>query len=168
MFEIREDDLAGNQTRELLTFHLAGMHATSPPGSVFALDLSALQASDVTVWTAWRGERVAAVGAMKMHDDDTAEVKSMRTHPDFMRMGAAASILQTIITAASARGARRLSLETGSGSAFDPALELYRRRGFANGEAFGGYSKSAFNQFLHLSLLDNEPLSPVAANRKAD
>jgi putative acetyltransferase len=156
MFEVREDDLAGDQARALLTLHLAGMHATSPPGSVFALDLSGLQAPDVTVWTAWYGERVAAVGALKMLDAETGEVKSMRTHPDFVRMGAAAAILETIIAAASARGARRLSLETGSGPAFDPALAFYRRRGFANGEAFGGYSQSAFNQFLHLGLVDGE------------
>ena len=48
------------------------------------------------------------------------------------------------------RGYRRLSLETGSGPAFEPALALYRRRGFADGGPFGDYTKSAFNQFLHL------------------
>src|SRR5512134_286631 len=34
--EIREDDLASDQTRELLRLHLEGMHSNSPPGSVFA------------------------------------------------------------------------------------------------------------------------------------
>jgi putative acetyltransferase len=47
---------------------------------------------------------------------------------------------------------RRLSLETGSGPAFDPALSLYRRRGFVDGEPFAQYERSAFNQFLHLTL----------------
>ena len=76
----------------------------------------------------------------------------MRTHPDFMRMGAAAAILETIIAAASARGARRLSLETGSGPSFEPALALYRRCGFQPGAAFSAYRQSDFNQFLHLDL----------------
>lgn len=49
MFEIARDDLSDTQTRALLALHLAGMHASSPPGSVFALDLSGLQAPDVTV-----------------------------------------------------------------------------------------------------------------------
>jgi putative acetyltransferase len=49
-------------------------------------------------------------------------------------------------------GLRRLSLETGSGPAFEPALALYRKRGFQHGEPFGDYVPSAFNQFLHLSL----------------
>jgi len=152
MFVIREDDLSGEQTRELLALHLAGMHATSPPGSVFALDLSGLLIPEVTVWSAWKGCRIASIGALKVLDDRTAEVKSMRTHPDFLRAGAAAAILDTIITAANAKGADRLSLETGSGPAFDAALTLYRRRGFVSGGAFAEYEQSDFNQFLHLDL----------------
>jgi putative acetyltransferase len=45
-----------------------------------------------------------------------------------------------------------LSLETGSGPFFQPALALYRRRGFVEGEPFGEYERSDFNQFLHLTL----------------
>jgi putative acetyltransferase len=152
VFDIREDDLSAEQVRDLLALHLADMHENSPPGSVFALDLSGLQVAGVTVWTAWRGARVASVGALKMLADGNGEVKSMRTHPDFLRMGAAASILETVIAAASARGARRLSLETGRGQAFEPALALYRRRGFQGGAAFSTYRESDFNQFLHLEL----------------
>lgn len=153
MFVIREDDLSSEQTRALLALHLAGMHGTSPPGSVFALDLSGLAAPGVTVWTAGDEGRIAAIGALKMAPDGPAEVKSMRTHPDFMRRGAAAAILETIIAAATAGGARRLSLETGSGPSFDPALALYRKRGFVSGAAFGGYEQSDFNQLLHLELV---------------
>ncbi|MGN8092521.1 GNAT family N-acetyltransferase [Methylobacterium sp. 22177] len=152
MFEVAQDDLSDGQTRALLALHLAGMHASSPPGSVFALDLSGLRAPGVTVWTARRGGRVASVGALRMATDGWAEMKSMRTHPDFLRQGAGAAILDTIIAAAAARGARRLSLETGCGPAFAPALALYRRRGFVNGPAFGTYLPSEFNQFLHLAI----------------
>jgi putative acetyltransferase len=152
VFEVREDDLTSTQTRDLLALHLSGMHASSPQGHVFALDLSGLRTPDVTVWTAWVGERVAAVGALKMLSGDAAEIKSMRTHPEFLRKGAGAAVLEHIISAAAARGVRRISLETGSGPAFAPALALYRRRGFVNGAAFGGYEPSDFNQFLHLDL----------------
>nr|WP_294916229.1 GNAT family N-acetyltransferase [uncultured Neokomagataea sp.] len=153
MFTIREDDLSGEQARALIELHLADMHASSPSGSVFALDLSGLQGAGTTVWTAWCGDRVASIGALKMGNDGVAEVKSMRTHPDFLRMGASAAILETVIAAARERGAQRLSLETGSGPTFEPALHLYRRRGFVSGEAFGDYVPSAFNQFLHLELM---------------
>ena len=151
-FEIREDDLSSQATLDLLRLHLEGMHATSPPGSVFALDLSGLRAPGVTVWTVWIGDAVAGIGALKDLGDRAAEIKSMRTHPDFLRQGVAAALLEHIIGVARARGIMQLSLETGSGPAFEPALALYRRRGFVDGEAFAGYRRSAFNQFLHLVL----------------
>lgn len=152
MLELREDDLSSAPVRALLTIHLSGMHASSPPGHVFALDLSGLQAPDVTVWTAWDGDACAGIGALKLLGDGTAELKSMRTHPDHLRRGVARALLEHIIAAARARGLRRVSLETGSGPAFDAALALYRRRGFVDGPPFADYVRSDFNQFLHLDL----------------
>jgi putative acetyltransferase len=151
-FEIRVDDLSDPRTRALLRLHLTGMHANSPPGSVFALDLSGLEKGDVTVWSAWQDDAIAGIGALKELGNGTGEIKSMRTHPDFLRRGVAALLLERIIEAARGRGMTRLSLETGSGDAFEPALSLYRRRGFVDGEAFSDYRRSDFNQFLHLDL----------------
>jgi putative acetyltransferase len=151
-FTLHEDDLSGESTRSLLAYHLQQMHANSPAGSVFALDLSGLQAPGVTVWTAWRGDQIVAVGALKELGDAAGELKSMRTHPDHVRQGAAAAMLEHIIVVAKERGLKRLSLETGSGPSFEPALALYRKRGFTEGEAFGDYERSAFNQFFHLAL----------------
>jgi putative acetyltransferase len=76
----------------------------------------------------------------------------MRTHPDHLRRGAAAILLEHLVNEAKARGLQRLILETGSGPAFEPALALYRKRGFVDSEAFSTYERSAFNQFLHLPL----------------
>ena len=151
--EIREDDLAGEAVRGLLRLHLQGMHATSPPGHVFALDLSGLTAPGVTVWSAWEGPRVCGIAALRLLGDGSGEVKSMRTHPNFLRRGVAAALLERIIAEARGRGLRRLSLETGRGEAFEPALALYRRRGFTEGEVFASYERSAFNRFLHMDLL---------------
>ena len=152
--EIRVDDLSSSSTQELLRLHLAGMHANSPPGHVFALDLSGLRAPGVTVWTAWKSETACGIGALKQLDAASGEVKSMRTHPDHLRQGVGAAILEHIIKEARGRGLRRLSLETGQGPAFEPALALYRRRGFVDGEAFADYVRSPFNQFLHLTISD--------------
>jgi putative acetyltransferase len=151
--EVRLDDLSGEQIRALLRLHLSGMHANSPQGHVFALDLSGLQADGVTVWSAWIDGRIAGVGALKDLGQGMGEVKSMRTHPDFLRRGVADALLERIIAEARGRGMHRLSLETGRGPAFEPALRLYRTRGFVDGEPFAGYTRSEFNQFLHLSLL---------------
>lgn len=152
MFDVRQDDLSGEATRALLELHLRGMAHNSPPGSVFALDLSGLATLDVSVWSAWDDDRIASIGALKMLGPDHAEIKSMRTHPDYLRRGAAAAILDHMIAVASSTGLRRLSLETGSGEAFEPALSLYRRRGFVEGAPFSTYQSSDFNQFLHLCL----------------
>jgi putative acetyltransferase len=150
--EIRADDLTGEAVRDLLRLHLQEMNATSPPGHVFALDVSGLTAPGVTVWSAWEGPRICGIGALKLFGDGTGEVKSMRTHPDFLRRGVAAALLERIIAEARRHRQRRLSLETGSGPAFEPALALYRRRGFTAGTAVGTYAPSAFSQFLHMEL----------------
>jgi len=152
MFDVREDDLEGEAVRALLVLHLSGMHANSPPGHVFALDLSGLQAPNVTVWSVWSQGDLAGVGALKALEDGSGELKSMRTAPQHLRRGVAAALLEHIIADARRRGFSRLSLETGSGPAFEPALALYRKRGFVDGEAFADYARSAFNQFLHLTL----------------
>jgi putative acetyltransferase len=150
-FAIVGDDLTREDTRALLTLHLQGMHAASPPGTVYALDLSGLQDPRVSVWTVRENDRVIGIGALKDLGVG-GEVKSMRTHPNHLRRGVAAHLLKFMIDEARARGWTRLSLETGTGPAFEPALHLYRRRGFKNGAVFSDYIASDFNQFLHLAL----------------
>src|SRR5262245_30830990 len=145
-------DFNDSRVIALLRQHLEGMHANSPPESVFALDLTGLRAAGVSFFTAWEGETLLGMGALKELDPTTGEIKSMRTDPAHLRRGVGAEVLEHLIAIAWERGYRRLSLETGSGPAFEPALALYRRRGFVDGEPFGDYAKNAFNQFLHLDL----------------
>lgn len=151
-WEIRPENLSSDAARDLVRLHLEGMHAHSPPGSVFALDFSGLKAPEVTIWAAWREDKIAGIGALKDLGGQVGELKSMRTHPEFLRRGVAAALLEHIIDAAKHKGMKRISLETGSGSYFEPALSLYRRRGFIDGDEFADYQQTAFNQFLHLNL----------------
>lgn len=145
-------DLADPQVQEVIAYHQRTIAADSPPGFSFALDLSGLAAEGVTVWAAHVEGQAAAIGALKRLDATSAELKSMRTLPQFLRQGIAAALLETIIAHARAEGIKTLSLETGTGPAFEPALALYRRRGFANGPAFADYVLTDFNQCLHLAL----------------
>jgi putative acetyltransferase len=119
---------------------------------VFALDLSGLKNPQVTVWTVRQGEHVVGIGALKALEDGSGEIKSMRTHPDHLRKGIAAFLLDHLIAQARARDWKRLSLETGRGPVFEPALGLYRSRGFVGGEAFADYQPNPFSQFFHLRL----------------
>jgi len=106
----------------------------------------------VAFFTVWQGDELLGCGAIKQLDSSSAEIKSMRTAARHLRKGAARVMLDHLLALARARGYARVSLETGSGPAFEPALQLYRRAGFVNGDAFGDYVASEFNQFLHLDL----------------
>jgi len=145
-------DFEDEQVRELLRVHLAGMHASSPPGTVHALDLSGLRTPEISFFTAWEGTSLVGMGALKQLTHASGEIKSMRTQGDHLRRGVAAQILAHLLALARSRGYRRVSLETGTGPAFEAALALYRKTGFVNGECFGEYEPSEFNQFLHLEL----------------
>jgi putative acetyltransferase len=150
---IKPGDFSDDRVKALLTRHLEGMHASSPPGHVFALDWSGLQKPGISLYALWEGEEILGVGALKELEPRAGEVKSMRTANAHLRTGVAATSLDHIIAEARQRGYTRLSLETGSGPAFEPALKLYRKYGFIHGGAFGGYEQSLFNQFLHLDLV---------------
>lgn len=150
--DVRHAELTDPRIVSLIHYHQRAMMAASPPGTSFALDLSGLIDPAVTVLAAWHGESLAAIGAVKRLGPGHAEIKSMRTHPAWLRRGAAKHLLEQIIAIARREGISRLSLETGSGPHFEAALALYRRRGFANGEAFADYRLTDFNQCLHLDL----------------
>jgi len=150
--EIRAGDLSDPKVLELLREHLAGMHASSPPGSVYALDLSGLQQPSISLFTVWDGDELLGCGALKQLDATSGELKSMRVTARHLGRGAGRFMLEHLLAVARERGYRRVSLETGSGDAFAAALGLYRRYGFVDGPAFGDYVASEFNQFLHLAL----------------
>ena len=83
---------------------------------------------------------------------DVGEIKSMRTALSAKRKGVARALLHRIETIARRRGYARLSLETGSGKGFAPAIALYRAEGFAEGEPFGDYMATDFNRYFHKAL----------------
>ena len=147
-WRIVEDDLSGAAIRALLEVHFAGMLANSPPGSCHFLDFDGLNAPDVTFWSIHRGDDLAGCGALKMLGGAHGEIKSMRTHQDFLRQAVAAPMLEHILAEARSRGLERLSLETGSGAAFEPATGLYRRYGFVDCDPFADYKPDPFSRFM--------------------
>jgi putative acetyltransferase len=149
---ITPGDFTNDKVKSLLSRHLEGMRQHSPVCGVHALDWSALQRPDISFYTLWDGDNLLGCGALKDLGDQTGEIKSMRTGDAHLRKGMGEKLLLHIIAEAKARGYTKLSLETGSGPAFDPALALYRKHGFRDGDAFADYMRSDFNQFLYLSL----------------
>ncbi|MGO4503333.1 MULTISPECIES: GNAT family N-acetyltransferase [unclassified Dyella] len=151
-FDIRIDDLRGPEIGALLQEHLDDMAKWSPPESIHALDLDRLRAPQITFWTVWEGAELVGCGAIRKLDDEHAEIKSMRTSRRHRRKGVAACVLRHILKEASRRGYRRLSLETGSPAAFEPARQLYARFGFTLCGPFGDYVDDSFSVFMTRTL----------------
>jgi putative acetyltransferase len=76
----------------------------------------------------------------------------MRTPRVHRRRGAGRAILTHIVAEARSRGYRRLSLETGSHAAFQPAHNLYRSFGFTFCGPFADYKPDPNAVFMTLEL----------------
>ena len=150
--KIEIDDLSRPAIHALLNEHLQSMYALSPPESVHALDLEQLRRPEVTFWSAWEGSLLLGCGALKELDCKHGEVKSMRTPAALRRRGAGRTILAHIIDVARSRSYEHLSLETGSGEAFEPAQRLYESFGFAYCGPFGEYAEDPNSVFMTMRL----------------
>jgi putative acetyltransferase len=150
--DIRLDDLRGAEVAALLQEHLQDMALHSPPESIHALDLDKLRQPDITFWTVWQGGELLGCGAIRELDALHAEIKSMRTSRQHRRKGVAAVMLQHILGEAARRGYSRLSIETGSAGAFEPARQLYTRFGFRPCGPFADYINDPHSVFMTLEL----------------
>ncbi len=145
-------DFADPRVIDLLRIHLERVRAESPLCSAHALDVTGLQGADISFWTAWDGDRLRAVGALKELSTEHGEVKSMHTAAAARGRGAGGAMLRHIVEVAAARGYRRLSLETGSMAYFEAARALYRRHGFQPCAPFAGYRIDPNSVFMTLKL----------------
>lgn len=146
--QIKLDDLTGSEIRALLEEHLKNMHEISPPESVHALDIAKLRQPGITFWTVWEGDELVGCGALFELDPAHGEVKSMRTATAHRRKGVARVMLEHIINEAKLRSYTRLSLETGSMTAFEPAQRLYESFGFVYCPPFGDYAEDPNSVFM--------------------
>jgi putative acetyltransferase len=153
---ISADDPRATDVRRLLAAHLAFAHEHSPPEDVHALDISGLLDPAVTFFSFRVEGQLLGVGALKRLDTQHAELKSMHTAAAARGRGIGRAMLNHLIGLARDRGFRRLSLETGTMSAFDPARSLYASAGFQPCEPFGAYFHSPNSTCMTLCLVDEE------------
>ena len=150
--EIRADDLSGEPTRALIAAHLNGMHDTSPPESVHALDHDGLRHPSVAFWSAWVDGALAGIGALKRLDAERGELKSMRVADAYRGTGVGRALLRHIVAEARRAGMTSLWLETGTPADFVPARRLYESEGFVACGPFDGYTDDPFSLFMTKSL----------------
>jgi putative acetyltransferase len=146
--DIRLDDLTGSQVAALIGEHLQGMALHSPAESIHALNLEGLKKPEITFWSAWELDELLGCGALKELDGQHGEIKSMRTSSSHLRKGVAKRMLEHIMEEARRRGYRRLSLETGSIDAFEPARRLYASFGFQYCKPFSDYMEDPNSVFM--------------------
>jgi len=150
--KITAGDLDDPRVQTLLAYHFKTARGETAPGSAHALDLSGLKSPDIHFWSAWDGDRVIAVGALKRLSESHGEIKSMHTDQSQRRKGVGSTMLRHIITAARQMKLSRLSLETGSWPYFIPARELYKWNGFVECPPFGSYVSDPNSVFMTLEL----------------
>ncbi len=145
-------ELTDPQVLGLLEEHFAGMRENSPKDQCHFLNVEDLQSDAVTFWSIWDGDRLTGIGALQELDSGHGEIKSMRVAKDYLGRGVGRTMLDHIIAQGADRGYSRLSLETGSGAAFVPAVSLYKSAGFNMCRPFGDYKATEFNQYMSLEL----------------
>ncbi len=139
---ISPDDPRAPDVRALLERHLAFANEHSPPEDVHALDIRALLDPGISFFSFRRNGELLGVGAVKLLDEEHAELKSMHTAEAARGRGVGRAMVDHLISVARTRGAQRVSIETGTRAAFAPARSLYSRAGFASCEPFGAYVTS--------------------------
>ena len=146
--KIKVDDLIHPEVIKLLRSHLQSLSAISPPESMHALGIEGLKKPDITFWSVWDGDALMGCGALKQLDPRHGELKSMRTAVAYLRRGVASRLVEHMIEEAKRRKYRRLSLETGAGTAFEPAHALYGKFGFQKCGPFGDYIEDPNSVFM--------------------
>lgn len=150
--DIRQDDVSDHYIVALLEEHRQEMFKYSPPESVHALDLEGMRASEVTFWSAWINGEFAGCGALKQLNSTHAELKSMKTASGHLRKGVAARLLEHMLDIATQRNYQKVSLETGTMEAFQPARALYAKYGFIECPPFASYVDDLHSTFMSKSL----------------
>lgn len=153
MFIIKLDDLSGDAICNLLAEHMQDMQATSPLESVHALDVNSLKHPNIKFWTVWQNNQLAGCAALKRLDQQSIELKSMRTVANFKNKGVASYLLEFLINEARVGGFQTISLETGSMQYFQPARCLYEKFGFKFCQPFSNYKEDTNSKFMTLSLV---------------
>jgi putative acetyltransferase len=134
-----------DELAQVLQAHWLFCTSSTPIEHVYALDASKLFSPEITVFGARINGELVGVGAIRKLDVHHAELKSMHTLAKSRCSGVGKAMVAHIENFARNSGIIRMSLETGTNEAFNPARELYKSLGYESCEAFGDYVLSDDN-----------------------
>ena len=130
---------AGRALIEALDAELRGLYP-EPGATHFRLDAGEVADGRGAFLVAWRRGAPVGCGALRLLDDETAELKRISVAPPLRGQGLGRRLLAALEAEARSMGVRRLVLETGIRQ--DAALGLYRATGFQAIPLFGEYRRS--------------------------
>jgi putative acetyltransferase len=163
-YVIAPEDLHAADVGAVLARHLAVMRAGTPPAHVHALPAERLRDPAVTLFGARRAGVLLGVGAIRRLDAAHAELKSMHTLAEARGRGVGRALLNHLLRVAAASGYQRVSLETGTMAAFEPARTMYQSAGFVPCEPFGEYTDNPYSVCMTRTL-DGVPSSISTGER---
>lgn len=146
------DDPRVEDVRLLLERHLTFSREVTPPGHVHALDLDGLLDPAITFFSARRDGVLLGVAALKQLDESHGELKSMHTSDTARGQGVGRAMVAHLLSVAADRDYQRVSLETGTMDAYEPARSLYTNVGFKPCEPFGEYTTNANSLCMTIDL----------------
>jgi predicted GNAT family acetyltransferase len=136
---VMQDDILRPEVTSLINIHFAASNKTNIKISRL-LDLSALQQSNITIFTARNASNdLMGCTALKQISPTCGEIKSMRTAAGHQRKGVAGALIKHILEVAKVRGYTVVRLETGVSEVYAPARALYKKFGFTASGPFEGY-----------------------------
>lgn len=146
--EYLQDDLSDGAVVNLLQVHLLEMYNYSPKESIHAINPQQFKDKSVTFWSARDNGKIAGCAGLKVLSADVGELKSMKTHKDYLRQGIGEALLTLIGQRAKQLSLKKLYLETGSHQAFEPAIQLYKKHGFVECGPFAEYKLDSYSRFF--------------------
>lgn len=130
--KIRRYKPSDNQTVwQLHRLGLAEIGINPSPNSFFERDLNDIENIYLREGDFLVGEfegRVVAIGAFKRIDENTAELKRMRVHPDFQRRGFGQAIIEELEKRAKEMGYKKMILDTSE--EWTKAQNFYQKNGY--------------------------------------
>jgi putative acetyltransferase len=150
--EVAVDDPSADDVRRLLAQHLAFAHEVTPANHVHAMEADALVDPAIMFVSARAGGALLGVGALRRLGPTHAELKSMHVSAQARGRGIGRAIVDHLLALAAAEGYQRISLETGTYAAFEPARSLYASVGFVPCEPFADYTANPFSTCMTLEL----------------
>ncbi|WP_148575232.1 GNAT family N-acetyltransferase [Nocardioides caldifontis] len=156
---IAAEDPRRDDVRALLSVHLAFADEHSPPEDVHALDVEGLLDPRLTLFGGRVDGTLVVIGALRRLARDHAELKSMHTAAAARGRGHGRAMLEHLLRVAREEGLRRVSLETGTMTAFEAARSLYAGAGFVPCPPFGDYPGSRNSTCMTLLLAPGDAAS---------